>query len=58
MKIQNVQAIYHLEQGGCFCFSSRDLTHVFRVIARLMHKRMSEVTVKQAMDCGFLIRRG
>jgi hypothetical protein len=58
MKIQNVQSVYCLERDGAMVFASSSLTHVFRVIGRLLHKRISEITVKEAMDCGFLIRRG
>jgi Leu/Phe-tRNA-protein transferase len=57
MRIQSSKPIYWLERHRQHVVASDSLTHLFRVIARALKKRMSEVGVKEAIDQGFRIIR-
>ena len=57
MKIENVQTVYWLERHGSLIIASVTLLHLYGVIGQLLKKPISVVTVKEAIDAGFLIRR-
>jgi len=57
MKKKSAQWIYCLERTGSLMFDSGTLTHIFRVIGRLLKRPISQITVKEAYDLGFRIYR-
>jgi hypothetical protein len=57
MDVMNMKKVWWLTHQGSTLMASPDITHLFRVIARRLGKRMYEVTVKEAMESGYSIVR-
>lgn len=57
MDIKKCTPVWWLLYQGGSVVASPDVTHLFRIICRHMGKRMHEVTMMDAMNAGWQIRR-